>query len=140
MVWMVLKLALEIPHVHDEAVKCTTEEKYDFIISPYDDGDVWLDFSVLREYVYMRDKLRPFGQNIPAPCGCLECDAEDVVFKHVGSVKQHLTMTLPYGFKVFCPNQAGQEPKSGRIRIVGDLNLNTYRDVESVEFFGKLLV
>lgn len=135
-----LKLALEIPHVHDEAVKCMTEEKYDFIISPYDDGDVWLDFSVLREYVYMRDKLRPFGQNIPAPCGCLECDAEDVVFKHVGSVKQHLTMTLPYGFKVFCPNQAGQEPKSGRIRIVGDLNLNTYRDVESVEFFGKLLV
>jgi hypothetical protein len=57
----------------------------------------------------------------------------------MGSVKQHLKISLPYGFEVLCWNQAGRIGElqhAESVVVWGSLNISEFRGRRTVNFVG----
>lgn len=121
----------------------------DFVISTEGDGDTGIDIMLFTEYLSELDSLRPFGAGFDRPNVRLKFITDDADFSLIGKEKQHVKFTLPYGFDVFCWNQAANfqemvfakaEKHPVEIILEGKLQKQVYMDNVSISFVGNNLV
>ena len=114
----------------------------DFVISTDGTGDTGIDITLFTEYLSELDTLRPFGSGFAAPYIKLEFMAHEGSWKTLGSTKQHLKVTLPYGFEVLCWNQAAKldyADLNSKIVVTGHLDKSEFRGRHTVNFIGDIL-
>lgn len=112
----------------------------DVLISTYDESaDSNIDIPLFAEYCSEIRELAPFGRGFEAPRVALTFKPEDGEWNVIGSLKQHLKISLPYGFDVCCWNQAGKIDElqvADEIMVIGSLEKNYYNDTCRVQFKG----
>lgn len=91
------------------------------------------------------EDLRPFGIGFPHPEGLLVVQKDGYSRFSVttmGSMKQHVKVTLPYGFEVLLWNQADQVDflqQAPFFTIAGTLGRNSFMGRETIQFMGKVM-
>lgn len=117
--------------------------KYDAVISMLGDGDFGLDISLFFDFAKAMENLRPFGTGFPEPQLLFKFKGKDVIFDTIGSNKQHLRVSAPFGFRALCWNQAENLPTpingDAVYAVSGSLSCSTYHGNESVSFIGDFL-
>lgn len=115
--------------------------KPDFVISDDGTGDVLIDVMAFMEFLSDMDELRPFGKDFPVPDILLKFRPEDGEWEAIGSLKQHMKITLAHGFVVLCWNQADQMDamkKKDEVSVRGRLNINEFGKRTTVQFMGVM--
>lgn len=111
----------------------------DFIIATDGTGDTDIDLFSFAEYLGELDWYRPFGVSFPEPFVKLRFRASEGVWTLLGSMKQHLKISLSYGFEVLCFNQVSyidMADSDDMITLTGHLGLNEFRGKCTVNFIG----
>ena len=114
----------------------------DFVIATDGTGDTGIDITLFVEYLSELEGLRPFGSAFEAPYVKLEFMANEAEWTVLGSTKQHLKITLPYGFEVLCWNQSNKlsyGASGEKITVTGYLGKNEFRGRHTVNFVGDIM-
>lgn len=117
------------------------ENKPDFVIAPDGSGDIDLDIMAFAEFLDALQDYRPFGVGLAEPNIMLKFRMGDAEWSTMGKEKQHLRIKLALGFEVLCWNQAfrlDEFSEDDIIHVWGHLNMNQYRDVQTIQFIGSL--
>ena len=120
-----------------------TPFKPDFVISVDSKGDTGIDIDLFDDYLYEIDYYKPFGKSFPAPCIKLTFEAKSATVFTLGSNKQHVKFSLPYGFDVLCWNQAerlSEFSNAHSFEILGHLSKNEYNDLTTMQFIGDSII
>lgn len=115
--------------------------KADFVIADDGSGDTIIDVVSFMEFMTDMDELRPFGVGFPEPSVMLRFHPGDGEWRTMGSMNQHLKISLPHGFDVICWNQGDRlslARTSDELRVWGKLSVNRYRDSVTVQFTGAM--
>ena len=118
------------------------EWKPDFVIAHDGSGDTVIDIPLFVDYIHEIKAFEPFGSGFPSPSILLRFNAADGEWNLMGKLKQHLSVTLAYGFKVILFNQADLFELAGTnetVSVSGHLAINTYKDVQTVQFIGDAI-
>lgn len=116
----------------------------DFVISHDGTGDTVIDIVLFLEYLEEIRHMAPFGSGFEKPDILLKFRVEDGEWRIMGSLKQHLKITLSHGFEVLLWNQAYCFPhpnldKDGYCNVWGHLDTGEFRGVQTVQFVGTLV-
>lgn len=115
--------------------------KADFVIADDGSGDTIIDVVSFMEFMSDMDELRPFGVGFPEPSVMLRFRPGDGEWRTMGSMNQHLKISLPHGFDVICWNQGDRlslARTSDELRVWGKLSVNRYKDSVTVQFTGAM--
>lgn len=119
------------------------EVRPDFIIDTNGTGDAVIDIMAFIEYMAEMERFKPFGPGFPEPNVMLRFRPEEAEWSVMGSVKQHLKLTLDKGFEVLLWNQAAkirnQKRKGEDIIVMGKLGMSVFKDIETVIFTGDMV-
>lgn len=126
------------PDIDDSA-----ELAYDIHISTLDNGDTNIDIPLFIEFISELRRLAPFGKGFEAPIVMFTFRPEDAEWTTMGSLKQHVKGTFPYGFELLCWNQAqllSDWQDASLIHVFGHLGISEFRDRRTVNFIGNEVV
>lgn len=119
------------------------DDVYDFVISSYDDSsfvsDTYIDLPLFEDYLQEIKKYKPFGKMFARPRVLLRFKANEGAWNTMGSLKQHVKITLDYGFEVLLWNQSQHVVFSDtdeEICVVGDLNMSMFNKKTTINFVG----
>lgn len=137
-------LAKDVQDVYD-ATDMTKYEAFvpDFVIATDGSGDTGIDITLFTEYLSELESLRPFGSAFDAPIIKLEFMSGEGQWRVLGSTKQHLKITLPYGFEVLCWNQSNKlslGDSDQKITVIGSIGRNDFRGRTTINFAGDIMV
>lgn len=112
----------------------------DILISTYDaNADSGIDIPLFAEYIREIRDYAPFGPGFEKPRIAFTFHPSDGEWTTMGSVKQHLKISLPYGFEVLCWNQAGRIGElqhAESVVVWGSLGISEFRGRRTVNFVG----
>lgn len=121
------------------------DEVYDFIISSYvpADGhfDTHIDITLFEEYLDEIRRYKPFGKEFPRPNALLMFRANEGTWVTMGSLKQHVKITLDCGFEVLLWNHAQYASLADtdkEICVVGDLGMSMFNRRTTINFVGVI--
>lgn len=118
-----------------------TEVRPDFVIATDGSGDTPIDIDLFRSYLQELELYRPFGKAFPEPLVKLKFKCSESEWSLIGSEKQHLKISLPYGFEVLCWNQGSliaNKDLDKDIFVIGSLGLNEFNNCIKIQFCGTL--
>lgn len=114
----------------------------DFVIDHRGGGDTVIDIVLFMEYMRELSRYEPFGSGFQKPDILLRFRPEDGVWSRMGSLKQHLKVSLAHGFEVLL-FYAGEHMDAYRAQSVcevrGTLSLNEFMGNYKVNFTGSML-
>lgn len=114
----------------------------DFVIADDGTGDTDIDILEFMEFVSEAERMKPFGRGFPEPNILLKFRAGDGEWKTMGSMQQHLKISLPHGLDVICWNQAEKveqaDDPTKECQVWGKLSVNEFHQSVTVQFLGDL--
>ena len=112
----------------------------DILLSTFDEkADSGINIPLFAEYIHDIKELAPFGPGFEKPSVLFTFHPSDGEWATMGSMKQHLKISFPYGFEVLCWNQAGRAEELRRadvIGVTGSLGVSEFRGRRTVNFTG----
>ena len=114
----------------------------DFVIAHDGTGDTVIDIVTFVDYIHEIRRFAPFGAGMPEPQILVKFRPSDGEWEEMGSMRQHLRITLDYGFRLILFHQASimqDMQQEDTCYVLGTLSLNTFRDTTSVQFIGDFV-
>lgn len=117
------------------------EVRPDFVIDHDGGGDTVIDIMLFLEFLDECERLKPFGAGFQKPYIELRFRSDDSEWTRIGNMKQHLKIRLAHGFELLAFNQghlADLKDRKRDWRAYGELGVNVFRGVQTVQFIGDL--
>lgn len=114
----------------------------DFVIAHDGTGDTVIDIVTFADYINEVERFGPFGAGMPEPQVLVKFKPSDGEWEVMGSMKQHLRITLDYGFRLILFNQAPimEDMQAQDVcYVLGSLSMNVFRTMTSVQFIGNFV-
>lgn len=112
----------------------------DIVLSSFDgNADSGINIPLFAEYIREIKEFAPFGPGFEKPRVLFTFRPQDGEWTTMGSVKQHLKISFPYGFEVLCWNQAHDIDalqSAQVVGVVGSLGVSEFRGRKTVNFTG----